>query len=413
MIDDFAMASVSAPDTRLDQDVAQLLVATASLVGEDTATRAAVDVIGAEVVGAALPYFQKPALSTANRRALRADKDLLDRLRETVTTATGHAPVPVTELRRVKPLNIAMFVGLLFALWVILGQVGSLSDLWDTMKTAEWPWLVLGLVFSVSTSVAWAFTTIGTVRQQIPLIPATLLQMAVSFANLVATDGRGVDAHEHPVPAEAGRRGRARDVVRARRRRLGHGRAVRPLRRDRPDRRRRSAALADRRRRRIREEDDPPVGGRRRGRRRRGASRSRSSGASHATRSGRRCSRRSATSGTSCRHLRQLFTVLGGAVAAQVLSSLCLLSCLLAYGGRLSFVEIVFVNTSASFLASLVPVPGGVGIAEAALIAGLTAFGIPPEIATATVITHRLFTSYLPPIWGSQAMKWLVREGYL
>ena len=100
-------------------------------------------------------------------------------------------------------------------------------------------------------------------------------------------------------------------------------------------------------------------------------------------------------------------------MAAQVLSSLCLLSCLLAYGGRLSFVEIVFVNTSASFLASLVPVPGGVGIAEAALIAGLTAFGIPAEIATATVITHRLFTSYLPPIWGSQAMKWLVREGYL
>ena len=88
-----------------------------------------------------------------------------------------------------KPLNIAMFVGLLFALWVILGQVGSLSDLWDTMKTAEWPWLVLGLMFSVSTSVAWAFTTIGTVRQQIPLIPATLLQMAVSFANLVATTG--------------------------------------------------------------------------------------------------------------------------------------------------------------------------------------------------------------------------------
>ena len=38
VIDDFAMASVSAPDTRLDQDVAQLLVATASLIGDAAAT---------------------------------------------------------------------------------------------------------------------------------------------------------------------------------------------------------------------------------------------------------------------------------------------------------------------------------------------------------------------------------------
>ena len=110
---------------------------------------------------------------------------------------------------------------------------------------------------------------------------------------------------------------------------------------------------------------------------------------------------------------RQLFTVLGGTVAAQVLSSLCLLSCLLAYGGRLSFVEIVFVNTSASSLRAWCPCPAGWASPKPPLIAGLTAFGVPAEIATATVITHRLFTSYLPPIWGSQAMKWLVREGYL
>ena len=53
------------------------------------------------------------------------------------------------------------------------------------------------------------------------------------------------------------------------------------------------------------------------------------------------------------------------------------------------------------------------GVAEATLIAGLTAFGIPPDIATATVVTHRLFTTYLPPIWGSYTTKWLAREGYL
>jgi uncharacterized membrane protein YbhN (UPF0104 family) len=110
---------------------------------------------------------------------------------------------------------------------------------------------------------------------------------------------------------------------------------------------------------------------------------------------------------------RQLFLVLGGSIAAQLLYSLCLLCCLHAYGGSLSFGEIVFVNTSASFLASLVPAPGGIGVAEAALIGALTAFGIPSEMAVATVVTHRLFTTYLPPLWGSYATKWLISEGYL
>jgi uncharacterized membrane protein YbhN (UPF0104 family) len=50
---------------------------------------------------------------------------------------------------------------------------------------------------------------------------------------------------------------------------------------------------------------------------------------------------------------------------------------------------------------------------EAAMVSGLTAFGVPPEIATATVVTHRLFTTYLPPIWGNFATKKLISDGYL
>ena len=110
---------------------------------------------------------------------------------------------------------------------------------------------------------------------------------------------------------------------------------------------------------------------------------------------------------------RQLVYVLGGSFAAQLLYSVCLLCCLLAYGSSLPFMEIIFVNSSAAFLANLTPVPGGMGIQEAALIAGLSAFGVPAEIATAAVITHRLFTTYLPPIWGSWATKKLIADGYL
>ena len=86
---------------------------------------------------------------------------------------------------------------------------------------------------------------------------------------------------------------------------------------------------------------------------------------------------------------------------------------LLAYGASLPVGQLILVVTGAGFISSLVPVPGGIGVAEASLIAGLTAFGVPPDAASAAVVTYRLFTTYLPPIPGSYATKWLVANGDL
>jgi uncharacterized protein (TIRG00374 family) len=110
---------------------------------------------------------------------------------------------------------------------------------------------------------------------------------------------------------------------------------------------------------------------------------------------------------------RKLFLVMGGSIGAQLLNSLGLGAALLAYGASLPFAELILVVTGAGFISSLVPVPGGIGVAEASLIAGLTAFGVPPEAASAAVITYRLFTTYLPPIPGSYATKWLIANGDL
>src|SRR6266511_1735436 len=48
----------------------------------------------------------------------------------------------------------------------------------------------------------------------------------------------------------------------------------------------------------------------------------------------------------------------------------------LAYGVDLNLAQLVFVNTAASVLSSLIPTPGGIGAAEASLSAGLIAMGI-------------------------------------
>ncbi len=409
---DFDEGSISASPSQLDRDAAQALVTTTLLTDADTAARYAGDAIGGEGLLGARRYLTRPALTPATRRALRADKDLLDRLAETVSAETGDEMVRPIELRRVKPLNLVMVGALLVAVWVILGQVGSLSDLVDTMKTADWPWLGVGFVLAQATSVAFACTTIGSVPQPIALLPATMLQMAVSFANLVAPTSasstimnirflqkQGVEVGAATSSGVlAGLSGTITQlglfVITA----FAVGQ---------------QASLSE-------------VGG--------GAGTDGSwlltivfvgagvIGIAFAIPWVRRVASEKVWPQVvvALRNIwgilttpRQLGLILGGSIAAQLLYSFCLLACLHAYGASLSVGEIIFVNTSASFLAGLVPVPGGIGVAEATLVAGLTAFGIPPEIATATVITHRLFTTYLPPIWGSYAMKRLIAEGYL
>jgi uncharacterized membrane protein YbhN (UPF0104 family) len=106
---------------------------------------------------------------------------------------------------------------------------------------------------------------------------------------------------------------------------------------------------------------------------------------------------------------RTLGILVPGAIA-PALFALCLGFCLRAYGAELPLATLVVVNTGASTLAGISPVPGGMGVAEAGLVAGLTAAGIPVEIATAAVITHRLITFWLPPVGGWLAMRGLARR---
>lgn len=102
-----------------------------------------------------------------------------------------------------------------------------------------------------------------------------------------------------------------------------------------------------------------------------------------------------------------------GNLGAQVTQAIVLGLCLAAFGQHESFAGLVLVNTFVSLFAGFMPVPGGMGVAEAGLTAGLQALGVPAEIAVSTAIVYRMLTFYLPPIWGSLAMRWLRRHEYV
>jgi len=116
---------------------------------------------------------------------------------------------------------------------------------------------------------------------------------------------------------------------------------------------------------------------------------------------------------TVARDRRKRLELFGGNVGSELLYALSLGAICLAFGENLNLAELVFVNTSSSVLSGLIPVPGGIGAAEATLAAALIAVGVDESTALAIALTKRLCTFYLPPIWGYFSLRWLARKGYV
>jgi uncharacterized protein (TIRG00374 family) len=107
---------------------------------------------------------------------------------------------------------------------------------------------------------------------------------------------------------------------------------------------------------------------------------------------------------------RKAAMIFGGNLCSQIAYALVLDAALRAYGASLPLSDLVIINSLASLLGGMAPVPGGMGVIEAGLIGGMTAAGVPQSEAVAATFTARLFTSYLPPIWGWAALQWLRRR---
>ncbi len=112
-------------------------------------------------------------------------------------------------------------------------------------------------------------------------------------------------------------------------------------------------------------------------------------------------------------HPRNLIEIFGGNLAAQLLVAMALGASLHAFGDHLGLATIIVVLTLGSMLGGISPVPGGMGVVEAGMIFGLTAAGINESVAVAAVFVQRLFTAYLPPIWGWFVLVGMRRHEYL
>ena len=429
-IGDFGGARVAAPDGTMMADLAQVLVTTALIVGPERAIAAATDVLGKDNFADVLPFLQPAVLDRDTRRAVRDVDWDLDDLMERSTEVTGTEAPELEQIRRVTGKSIAIVALIAFLAYGLISALANvgIQSLWDELTSANMAWLLTALILAPISQIPQAFSTLGASLQDMLFAPVLMLQYAIQFIQLA-------------VPSSAARV--ALEVRFFQRNGVDTGGAL-------------SIGLIDSLS---------------------GfviqialiliitlsglasLDLSSSSGSS----SGSSSSSSSSSSGPTLLILAAVLLILGAIVAlaipryraaikeaipryranlrtqlsagakalrvlrspskvtmlflgnlvAQLMLAMILGICLRAFGESASFAGLLLVNTMVALFAGFMPVPGGMGVSEAALTAGLVALGVPNTAAMSTAIAYRLVTFYLPPIWGTFATRWLKQHQYL
>ena len=408
-------ASAAASRSRLGADVATLLYTTSLIVGDDRAVAAARGALGQAELAASVPFVQPPVVRRDLRKGQKGVKKTFDALRSKVAEAAGVEVPELEQLRRVSRRQVVMFAAACFGIWAMISMVGDPAELWDTVQNAMWGWVVLAFLCWIVVELGYSVSMLGAIppANDVPFGPLTILQVASAFLNLVTSgmiaqfimntrflQKRGVEVptavSASAVPPIAYTMVQIVIVLVALL--IGHSNQF---------------SLSD-------------IGG------------SDSSGGGDGLGIVLLCivgfvvaigvvlivpkfrNKVMPTVRTTSHNLWTVFTsprkivyIFGGSILTQFMYACILAFCVKAYGGDISFVDVLYINTFVSLFGGLIPVPGGIGVFEAGLTAGLTAFGVPPAIATAAVLTDRMITAYIPPVFGYFSINWMTKHDYL
>lgn len=397
--------SIAAGDVAQRIDLAELLVTLAMLAGVERAIATGRTVLGVASLARALPALQPVALSQVTRRAVRKRKALLVSLRDALAEIRPDAKAEQIQFERVRPRTLVMIVAGSIAGYLLLTQLAQV-DLVTLVTTMSWGWALVGLVLTVLTYIAAAWSLSGFVPERLPLHRTVIAQLAASFATLVSPPTIGGIAVNvrflqksglHPVLAGASvglaqvmafvfhivllfafgiAAGTQSDqtfdppqwvvigvvALAALAIALLAVPAIRRL-------------VVERVRPTLREVVPRLV--------------------------------------TVVQRPMKLLEGIGGILLLNAAFIGVLYASVVAFGGSLGIAVVAVVYLAGATLGQAAPTPGGLGAVEAALAAGLTAGGLDGGIAVSAVLLFRLLTFWLPTVPGYWSFNWLTRKGLL
>ena len=410
---DFRNASERASPDQLDRDLAGAIAATAVVIGAERAADAAARGLEPQLLEGALRQLQKPALDPLLVRSLRGRRSLLPEVRERAAAAAAIELPTLAEPRRVSWPTLIMIIGSLIGGWALIGVLIDVAGSFDTVIGADWLWVIIAFVLAQLAYVASAVESLGSVAGPLPLGRTVAVEVAKAFSGLAggapaifATRVRYYQKQGYDTPValssgaimttaswisttvlfvvslpfawgsldleatpQTGGDSKLVWIILALVVLIG---LVVGL------------ALAVPRLRRLAAEKMRPklrdIWG----------------------------NLKVVASSPG-----KLVQLLGGAFGRDLLVAMALSVSLRAFGDHLRLPILIVVITVAALIGGIAPSPGGMGVVEAGMILGLTAAGVAEADATAAVFIQRLFTSYLPPIWGWITLVWMRRREYL
>jgi uncharacterized membrane protein YbhN (UPF0104 family) len=410
---DFRNATSNSSSERLDRDLAGAVAAMAVVVGAERAASAAGRCLSPDILTGMLQHLRRAGLDPTLARALRGKKGLLEDVRQQTADANSLEVPKLAEPRRVSWATLIVVVGTLIGGWALIGVLLDVSQSLDTIVGANWLWVIAAFVCAQGAFAGSAVEDLGSVSGVLPYGRVLALEVANSFSALAggtpatfATRVRffqqeGYDAsvavsssavvstaswivkgalflialplawssiHLEATPESGGNSKTVWILLAAV---VGVGLVV-------------GLVLAVPRLRRAASDKLRP-----------------------------KLTDIWLNVKTVAKSPRKLIQLFGGAAASQVLVALALGASLRAFDDHLSLATLIVVITLASMIGGVSPVPGGMGVVEAGLILGLTAAGVTESDATAAVFIQRLFTSYLPPIWGWATLVWMRRREFV
>jgi uncharacterized protein (TIRG00374 family) len=364
--------------------------------------------LGNESLAEVVNYLQLPAISSTTRKAADKAKKLVKSVQDEVVAVTGvEKPEPV-ELRRVSVTSLVTTGLLVFAVYFMIQQLAGIDweSTWEAIQTATWVWVLAGLVVGQSLLLPGATSFMAAVTVPIPLRPTMVLQSAIQFVNLA-------------VPSAAGRI--ATNVAYLHKFGVGPVTAVTQAALDSFTLFLVQAAilliaftfgdadfgvsadfntdwavifliiavvivagwvilwLVKSLRERVLSIFRETWGALR----------------------------------ILFREPRRAIMLFGSNFGTNLVLGITMWLMVRAYGEGISLATALVIVVFAMLLGGFAPVPGGVGVQETILTAGLVSAGIPADIAFAATIMYRVVTFLLPPIWGYFSLHWLQRHGYV
>jgi uncharacterized membrane protein YbhN (UPF0104 family)/tRNA A-37 threonylcarbamoyl transferase component Bud32 len=407
ILSDLASASLNATDTDKSKDIVSLLYETAAAVDPETAIAAATAVVPRERLVDALPYLQVPALTREQRNRVDKPKVLVGSLRDGLAEATGADRPEPAKLRRIRPKDMIMPALSLIAIYALLGMLADIdfAAVWDIVRDASWSLIIIGFLVGQITFFFESFGMIFATGYPLPMKPLIVLQLAVKWIGLAIPSAAGrvtmntLFLRKYGVPptiavTQGAIDGLSGFVVEGIILVVAFIAADLSLDVDTSDVPWGwilgiivvaiiGTVVAVLRVQRLHDAVVPKIQ-----------------------------EAWGSLSGV-VTNPKRLFGLLGVNLASRLILATTLWFILEAIDAPLPLITCLVVTVATNLLAGLVPIPGGIGVAEAAMTAFLGLAGLDADTAFAAAVVFRIATFYIPSVEGYFATKWLQAGEYI